>query len=54
VPVDAAATEEAMLHHALSQQKEGDCQRNQKTGSFQLLTTVIFVLKGQTNSNGWS
>jgi hypothetical protein len=33
VPVDAAASEEAMIHHALSQQKEGDRQHNKKQDS---------------------
>jgi hypothetical protein len=30
VPVDAAASEEAMIHHALSQPEEGDCQRKKE------------------------
>jgi hypothetical protein len=30
VPVNAATTEKAMIYHALSQQKEGDCQRNEE------------------------
>jgi hypothetical protein len=33
VPVDAAASKEAMIHHALSQQKEGDRQRNKEQDS---------------------
>jgi hypothetical protein len=30
VPVDTAASEEAMILHALCQQKERDCQRNEE------------------------
>jgi hypothetical protein len=30
VPVDTAALNEAVMHHALAKQKEGDCQPDQK------------------------
>jgi hypothetical protein len=33
VPVDTAAFEEAVLHHALAKPKEGDCQGDKKQDS---------------------